>query len=699
MIGNLDILPNNMRVLFFTSGSGSTAEYITNRLRETNLNSVGIELAGFVYEPNEDIENRFTRLITRQQVSKQVSHLDFYKVNRQEFGNTVNNEEFHSRIWDTISRGSGEKRENRLDLIMLLGWMHIIPKSFITRCNEVGIEIVNLHPTLQYQLIGRDIYPKIWNMYQDGMIRETGCMVHRVSEYLDRGSVIHELKLDLSSCSNFAEYKLAMYGCHSCEGDEIIGLEKQCVWQALTKLNEAFWNKKKIEIDITPSSMASGDVRAGGLTLKHQGKVRDIYESADYPSYLFVQTSDRISANDIVIAYLQGKGILLNQINTFWHRLLGIRQLVISSGGGMMIIRKLRAIPLEIIIRRRLTGSLWKAYSQKGQRVVNGYELKDGMTDGDLFEEPIITPTTKGTHDIPISFDEIIERGILNKKEVIEIKEKASNLFLKGEVYMRQIGIEMIDTKFEFAFAEDGSLEVIDEIFTPDSSRFIVDGKRMDKDILRKWATENEVRILEHTPREDGCRAVDLPTEVSSRLLANYSQFLYKLLATQNKDINTCYGSVMENTVVNSLEKLARMVVIIAGSKSDASHVEKIRMELAKQDILAWVYYASAHKNTQAVMKILNKYESMASKDGFGDGFGDGCRIVYITVAGMSNALSGVVAANTVNPVVACPPFADKDDFQVNINSTLQMPSGVPSACILRPDNLANFCKRIFNMY
>ena len=695
-----------MRVLFFTSGSGSTATYIAKQLNKIKLN--GLELSGLVYEPNKNIENRINSLIASYQMPSQ----NFLKVNRHEF---ENNEEFHSKIWDDIT-GLGGKGDG-IDLIMLLGWMHIIPKSFIARCNENNIELVNLHPTLQYQLIGRDIYPKIWNMYQDGMIRETGCMVHRVSEHLDRGAVINELKLDLSKCSNFEEYKMAMYGsiwedADGCQRDddfekddgfEIVGLEKKCVWQAITMLNEAFWNKKRMDIDITPSSMASGNSRAGGLCLKHRGKVRDIYESLDYPKYLFVQTSDRISANDIVIAYLPGKGVLLNKINTFWHQMFGIKQLVISTDGGMMVIRKMRTIPLEIIIRRRITGSLWKAYSQKGQRMVNGYELLDGMTDGDLFDEPIITPTTKGTHDIPISFDEIIECGILNRKEVNEIKVKATNLFLKGEEYMSKIGIEMIDTKFEFAFAEDGSIEVIDEVFTPDSSRFIVDGKRMDKDILRKWAIENEERILEYTPREDGCRAIELPTEVSSRLIANYSQFLSKLLVIQNKDISKCYAATlqMENNLVNSLDRLERFAVIIAGSKSDASHVEKIRMELSKQDILAWVYYASAHKNTQAVMKILNKYESMASKnssDNYSDNCG-GCKLIYITVAGMSNALSGVVAANTLNPVIACPPFADKDDFQVNINSTLQMPSGVPSACILRPDNLAGFCKRIFTMY
>jgi 5-(carboxyamino)imidazole ribonucleotide mutase len=83
-------------------------------------------------------------------------------------------------------------------------------------------------------------------------------------------------------------------------------------------------------------------------------------------------------------------------------------------------------------------------------------------------------------------------------------------------------------------------------------------------------------------------------------------------------------------------------------------------------------------------MEILEYYEYHKSK-----------KIIYITVAGLSNALSGVVSANVTQPVIACPPFADKADYQVNIHSTLQMPSGVPSACILRPDNVASFCKRL----
>lgn len=674
-----------MRVLLFSSGSGSTMEYIARMLNHIGIS--GVQLVGIVYEPNESINLRLKKLNS----DHQLLHLQMYNINRNEYSS---NEEFHTNIWDSVNRddengiNGRNSGNNKVDLIILLGWMHIIPKSFISKCRDTGTEIVNLHPTLQYQLIGRDIYSKIWNMYQDGMISETGCIVHRVTENLDRGQIIYECRLDLRTCLKFEDYHKSMYG--SADND---GLEKTCVWQALIKLNETFSNRKNEVIDITPNSMTSGDSRTGGMSLKHRGKVRDIYESISYPGYLFVQTSDRISANDIVIAYLRGKGVLLNQINTFWHHLFGIRQMVQSSGCALMVIRKMCAVPLEIIIRRRLTGSLWKAYSQKGQRNVNGYELKEGMTDGDLFDEPIITPTTKGTHDLPITWDEIVEKGILNCREVAEIKEKATTLFLKGECYMRQIGIEMIDTKFEFAFAQDGTLEIIDEIFTPDSSRFIVNGKRMDKDILRKWATDNKSHILSHATKIDGCRGVELPHEVSSKLIAKYSQFLEKLLTTQNKSINRCYGSVLqwENTLANGLERLNKFAVIIAGSKSDASHVEKIRIELAKQDIITMVYYSSAHKNTQTVMNILNKYETLSSICG--------CKIIYITVAGMSNALSGVVAANTTNPVIACPPLVDKDDYQVNIHSTLQMPSGVPSACILRPDNLAGFCKRMFSMH
>jgi len=682
-----------MRIIFLTSGTGSTAYNISKKIYNYNLllDDVFTNL-GFVYEPNVEIETRIENL------KKHNSDIgNFYRIVPTDF-NT--NEDFHTDIFNTI-------KTVKPNVIILAGWMHIIPTSFIKNAEKLGIKIINLHPTLQYQLIGRDIYPKIWKMYQEGMIRETGCIVHYVSNKLDRGEVIHELKLDLTTCATFEDYHTAMYGNCSDIGDigdinnGIEGLEKKCLSEALLKLFEKSKTNKKEVLDITPATFS----KVNGLVLKHRGKVRDIYEvsngnsNAIYNDYLFVMTSDRISANDIVIAYLPQKGYLLNQINAFWHKLFGIDQMVCGTNAELMVIRKMRAIPLEIIVRRRITGSLWKAYSQNGLRTINGYELRDGMVDGDLFDEPIITPTTKGTHDIPITFAEIVERGILNKREMEIVRDKACGLFKMGENYMKRLGIEMIDTKFEFAFDKDGNVEIIDELFTPDSSRFIVDGIRMDKDILRRWANENEGFILEHPIGEDGCHAVQLPTQVANRLRSNYSSFLDKLLANQlnikcidedsdgndNAYFGVDYYNRNKETILNiAISKMTKYVVILAGSKSDNEHVEKIRTELAKVDILAFVHYSSAHKNTEDVMELLQYYENQHT-----------AKIVYITCAGLSNALSGVVSANVSRPVIACPPFADKADYQVNIHSTLQMPSGVPSACIIRPDNVAGFCKRI----
>lgn len=657
-----------MRVIYFTSGAGSTAEYIlSNSLKPFDNGLSNILNVGLVYEPNEKIDERLKNM-NRYLINNDNGKSNKVQVIRSQF---ENNEDFHEFIWHSI-------KDLRADVIFLLGWMHIVPGSFISKVEGTGGRIVNLHPTLQYQLIGRDIYPKIWEMYQDGMIRETGCMVHYVSKQLDRGELIYEMRLDLTKCKTFDDYHKQMYGDFK---DNVVGLEKQCVYNALMKLYEKHSKNNEEVVDISPNSF----IKVNNLKLKHRGKVRDIYESTFYKDYLFVLTSDRISANDIVISYLPQKGYYLNQINAFWHKLFGISQMVCGSNGNLMVIRKMRAIPLEIIIRRRITGSLWKAYAQKGERIFNGYELPEGMTEGDLFEEPIITPTTKGTHDIPITFEEIVQRGILNRAEINIIREKSIGLFKMGEAYMKRIGIEMIDTKFEFAFDSYGNIELIDEIFTPDSSRFIVDGTRMDKDILRRWATENEAMILSHPPGNDGCRGVKLPEEVRDKLIRNYKGFLEKLY--MDKINYRCIDmDSYSDTLPEVLNKLSQFVIILAGSKSDFAHVEKIRTELAKKDIIAFVYYYSAHKNTETVISILQANEYNRSS-----------KIIYITVAGLSNALSGVVACNVSRPVLACPPFSDKADYSVNIHSTIQMPSGVPSACIIRPDNVAEFCRRIFD--
>jgi len=126
-------------------------------------------------------------------------------------------------------------------------------------------------------------------------------------------------------------------------------------------------------------------------------------------------------------------------------------------------------------------------------------------------------------------------------------------------------------------------------------------------------------------------------------------------------------------------------VVIIAGSVKDESHVEKIGNCLNQYEVVWESYYASAHKNPLEVLKIIQSYENKNN-------------IVYITIAGRSNALSGFVAANSNFPTLACPPFADKMDMMVNVHSTLQMPSQVPAMTVLDPSNCALAAARILNL-
>ena len=637
-----------MRVLFFASGTGSTIKYVASKLINTDLGK-NVELVGVVMEDNE---KSYTLEIELNKFSTALHYR--LRVNRDQFADKI---EFYNDIYENI-------KDLNIDIIVLAGWMQIVTPDFINEMNILNVKIVNLHPSLQYQLIGRDIYDKIWNMYQEGMIKTTGAMVHYVTPVVDRGTVICEKIIKLEDYDTKEEYIEAMYGWD--------GIEKRCLLDAIVKLATESVNPINKVRNIEPENYMK-DLR---LVLEHRGKVRDIYGSSQYPNLLFIKTSDRISANDIVIAYLQQKGFYLNQINAFWQKLFNIGQLVNVGNVGLMVVKRLRPIPLEIIIRRRLFGSLWKDYRDKGLREINGYKLTDGMNEGDLFTEPIITPTTKGKKDRPITFKEILEWGIVNKRELDTICEMSLDLFKRGEQYMQHIGVEMIDTKFEVGFdTTNGNISFIDEIFTPDSSRFIVNGVRMDKDILRKWATENYDLIMSHKEEPDGCRNVELPYEVSERLIANYRDFYAKLLMGGSMGMSGTY------------DVLERNVVIIAGSKSDWEWVGKIKAELAARNIISWVYYSSAHKNTDEVMGILKYWEQLCSYKKV--------KVVFVTVAGMSNALSGVVASNVHSPVIACPPLTDKDDFQININSTLQMPSGVSCAVILRPDNVAAFCNKI----
>jgi phosphoribosylaminoimidazole-succinocarboxamide synthase len=238
----------------------------------------------------------------------------------------------------------------------------------------------------------------------------------------------------------------------------------------------------------------------------YKGKVRDVYNISD--KYLVMVTTDRISAFDVVLPKgIPYKGQVLNQIATkFLDATSDIcpNWKIASPDPNVTIGRFCKVYPIEMIIRGYLTGSSWRTY-QKGARTICGVAIPDGMKEHQRFPEPIITPTTKAKvgHDEDISRDEIFAQGLIPEEEYKTIEKYAIALFKRGTEIAAKQGLILVDTKYEFGKGEDGKIYLIDEIHTPDSSRyFYLEGyddrqakgeqqRQLSKEFVREWLMAN----------------------------------------------------------------------------------------------------------------------------------------------------------------------------------------------------------------
>lgn len=221
-----------------------------------------------------------------------------------------------------------------------------------------------------------------------------------------------------------------------------------------------------------------------GLPLVNRGKVRDVYDLGD--ALLFVAT-DRISAFDVVMPCgVPRKGEVLTQISLFWFELMRdvpnhlitadvssrpeLRPYVKDLQGRSMIVRKAKVFPIECIVRGYLVGSGWKDYQKTG--MVSGLKLRSGYQQASKLDEPLFTPSTKaeiGEHDEAISFEGVAERIGLEKATIL--RDMALKIYSTARDYAEKRGIIVADTKFEFGEL-DGKIILVDEVLTPDSSRF-----------------------------------------------------------------------------------------------------------------------------------------------------------------------------------------------------------------------------------
>ena len=296
------------------------------------------------------------------------------------------------------------------------------------------------------------------------------------------------------------------------------------------------------------------------LGRKYTGKVRDVYIADDK---IFLIATDRQSAFDRILARIPFKGQVLTQTSAFWfektkdiipNHVIGV------PDPNVVVCKKLKVFPVEVVVRGYITGvtstSAWVAY-EKGERNFCGNILPEGLKKNQKFKKPIITPTTKSDeHDEKISGEEIIKRKLMAKKQWDFVADKALKLFERGAEIAAKNGLILVDTKYEFGYDEKGNIFLIDEIHTPDSSRFWIkesyeerfkkgdEPENIDKEFLRLWFTKHcdpyKDKTLPEAPEE-------LVIELSRRYIK-----LYEMVT--GKDFNAEPGDVKER-IENNLKK------------------------------------------------------------------------------------------------------------------------------------------------
>ena len=239
---------------------------------------------------------------------------------------------------------------------------------------------------------------------------------------------------------------------------------------------------------------------------RYEGKVRDNYALPGGRRLLV--TTDRISAFDRVLCAIPFKGQILNRLSAWWFGQtahLAPNHLRATIDPNAIVATECRPLPLEVVVRAYLTGvtstSIWSHY-QQGRRAFGGLTLPDGMKKNEPLPAPIVTPSTKaekGGHDITVSREDLLGAGLLTETQFEEIQDKALRLFAFGQHHCQSRGLLLVDTKYEFGISPDGQILLIDEMHTPDSSRFWdqttyetrlrngADPDSFDKEFIRNW--------------------------------------------------------------------------------------------------------------------------------------------------------------------------------------------------------------------
>jgi len=317
------------------------------------------------------------------------------------------------------------------------------------------------------------------------------------------------------------------------------------------------------------------------------GKVRDIYES---DKTMLLIASDRVSAfNRLFEETIPDKGRILNAISKFWFDQTADiipNHLLSVPDPNVMVVKKCKPILIEVVMRGYMVGSLWRDYAQ-GKRIKCGINLPEGLKENDPLPQSILTPTLKNKDDTEISASELIEQKIVSQQLWDQITEISFSLFQRGTDIAKERGLILVDTKYEFGLDENNKLILIDEIHTPDSSRYWSQqhlGHFFDKEFIRKWlinhgqpaslpqqlideARENYIKLYEtilQSPLQP------LTVSISERVIGNLVKarlihgFFVVVVGEHDVDLQSVPHAVVTSDSVHKYEESLEPIIFIS---------------------------------------------------------------------------------------------------------------------------------------
>merc|ERR1719271_897979 len=379
--------------------------------------------------------------------------------------------------------------------------------------------------------------------------------------------------------------------------------------------------------------------------------------------------------------------------------------LVENVDASVVVQKKMKNLNVEFIVRGYLWGSMAAAY-EKGDRTFCGLPVQDGLNRFQKFDEPLFTPTTKAEvgHDENMTEAEV--QQLIGKDMAQKAKEMALKLYQRGVELMRQKGLILIDTKYEFGLDEEGKLHVIDEVNTPDSSRLcnVEEWEQKYPKIAAEMATGTYKTVTDVMKAKPELKIKEFSKQyVRDALLEmgfnpEKDKTAPKLSDSQVQECSYRYINIYERMTGNTFEfpinrtepsqrilmnlQRAKLItgsfaVIAAGSDSDMPHLETLQKELSKFKIPSQIRICSAHKQPGQLQAVLNQYNKSIEP------------IVIVGCAGGTDALSGTASYLSRWPVVSCPPDG--------MNQTcLTNPPGSSNAFIVKPANIGKFAAQVF---